>query len=1475
MIDNYDIKSSFNDFIKICKIKEKAGIKIVAFPTGMGKTYGSANSAIQIAQDGGLPIFIAPRIAILKDFEDTVIENFKKAEVIRIISDTELKQVEYYYNNFKNFKKIADNIEQELLNFIKLNNLNLPTNIISLDSHFSHLSEKDIKLNKDNYNIFKIFRSSKNIKDIFRQFDLLKNSLHQEDIRNDLNSKLWKVYLGIIDIFEASNYFYIKQNNVGIYIDPQEIYKIWGFKSFDKQIIKDFFGLTFGLLDIKYKNKNFNYIFTLTSKKSLKYVGRTFEFKQGKLTKISGTDSNKLFFNKYINTFCKHNNLTPVYYIDEADEFYNEIVIDKTKTIHLNNFLFKIKTFFDYSNISSLLSFINKIEVNKNIAYLANDFKELIFNYNNAFTAEKIEELINFFESNKIDFNPTQTLNAKIFPKLNEKIKSNYEVFSLLKNINNKENILFLFLCFLDSLGISDKIEQLKSNEKQKNTLLLGDLYKTIKNSKDFFKSWHLEKNSNFILTYKIFFNELKHVNKLLTSSSLGETIIKNEDFIELAENNKFMFGNDSLSLVEEQIKYLNNLSSVESFSDNALLEINKSKNTALNLSYIFSFLTKVLIRTVQEISVPNEEYEEDRTLDKEMSCHTYLKKMKTAFSSLKKIDNGQFKIKDEDLLFDENYIFYQDKNIINLFTTNYDKNIKFGKPNISSYIQMSNIHIRESPEKELLNYFSIVENNEAVEFDSKSVIFLMSATATINSYYGNFDYEYLHNQFKLNNVLYDATYLNNNDVNLVNKFKNPYVNKDITKISCFDYGIYETRKFSVYDNFYHAIKNSTNKSVEILEREYNKYKLYEFQSFVYSIENLVTNNNINSLFFISQTTKHIISFINFYLSDLLNKSSKLIRKFNKNGKDYDGIFIINKDVFNIDYSEYNLDKDLIIIFYDSQFENKQKSIINSIEDLNGVEEDMSNSELDILDSTYINLKKEIFNEDKYKILLCSSFGSVSKGFNFVTNKNNKDKDFDAINIGMDPFYDNLSQDKDEALVYQRVVAMKDFNYTNNRPSNLNELMDYFYLNRNYLLNKEHLASIARVIIQALGRIERRRHSNTNGEQYLFINNETYKKMEKFYHFYEYDRYINGTQNNKQDNFSSNLSVNNQYLFDTIQENKGVNSYIKKYDDYVLEQIEKNIILDEIVNFLLFKIRNNDKVKSEFKEIWEVLKSSSIFHNLSQYINDLDQKIQPKLYSLIKKYALKSKFPNLVNLIDKKKYNLSDIFFVQFPSEVKIGISLEKSKEQKQYDIVVDYNSANKTEYDFFKLIFNIEKEDFSTEVLKHISWINSNNCIEEIFREKYTIENILYIPQKKIAIEFIKTAISEEIFKNILEHYKFKMQSDIDNNSYELFDFFIKHNNKVNYTAVDIKFWSIATQAINSKNIKEKVTKKTYVNDLTNVKNILCINLFGKTQNITLKDNIYYKNLFIKNQVRSSPNYGKYILNQKVINFLKEEIEK
>lgn len=1478
-----DTTPTFNEFYKKCKKEIKPGLKIVAFPTGMGKTFGAANSAIQVAENGDLPIFIAPRIAILKDFEDTVIKKSSKIETIRIIADTELKQVDYYFKNLKHLKIIANNIDNELINFISINNINLPKNIVALENYFSQFNKVIIKQNKDEYSIFKLLEASKTIKNIYNQFNLLKTSVFQEDIKNDLNIKLMKVFNSIIDIFEISNVFYIKKNNSGIYIDINDTYKIWGFNSFDKNIVKDFFGLTFALFTIKNKQRNDKYILTMTAKKSLKYIGRNFEIKKGKLIKIVGTDGNKLFFNKYINTFCHGLKINPVYYIDEADEFYNEIVIDRTKTIHLNNFLFKIKTFFDYSNISNLLSFYNKLENNKKLSKFSNDFKYLIFNYNNCFNAENIDKFISIFENNKISLNPNKIMNFEKFliNKINVEINNYYEVFKLFENINNKVDVLFLFLCFLNGLGVVDKINQ--SKDKIKDKLFLNDLYKTIQNSKDFFNSWHAEENKTFTLNFNSFFDELNKINTLLITSNLGETIINDEDFIELAEHNKFMFGNDSLSLVEEQIKYLDNLISVDGFSDNASLELNEklSNKNLITLSYIFSFLTKVLIRTVQGINVPNEN-DEENTLDKEMSCHTYLKKMKTAFSNLKKIEDSQFKIKNKDLLFNEDYIYQQDKNVINLFVTNYDSSVKFGKPNNYSYIQMSNIHIKESPETEIINYFSIVENNEVKHFCSNSIIFLMSATSTINSYFGNFDYEYLYNQLNSYNINYDATYLNNYDIMLVNNFKYHYINKNLTNLYLYDYGIYEnkTNHFDLFDEFKHVIDHSNNKSIDILNGDFNKYKSYEFQSFVYSIENLVLKDDINSLFFISQTPVHIINFLNFYYSNLLNKSSNLITKLNsklnKSGKNYENIFIIDKNVFNKEFPKYNLTKDLIIIFYDSKFETKHNATIDN-NDLLTDDSDISNQDLDDLDFTYEGLKKHIFNEDKYKILLCSSYGAISKGFNFVTNKNKKEKDFDAINLGMDPFYSNLSEDKDESLVYQRIVAMKDFNYVNKYAPCLNELMDYFYLNKHQLMEKEHLASISRVIIQALGRIERRRHSNNNNVQYLFINNETYNKMEKFYHFYDYERYINTTknnQNNKKNSFSSNLSVNNQFLFDTIHKPMGMNGVITNYTKHVFEQINKNKILNELIDFLLNCLRKNDAIKSDFKYIWELLKSSKIFHNLNDYIEDLNNLVEPKLISL-QNYVRKSEYPNLFNFLTNKPYSLSEVFFVKFPLNTKLGLSTEKCQEDINYDIIVDYNNSNKTTYDFFKLIFNAEKDDFSNEALKHIKWLQNNKTTNEIFIEKYTIGNFMYIPQRKIAIEFIKTAISEEIFKKVLEFYKFNLCTEIDKHSYELFDFFVKHNNKIDYSAIDVKFWSINTQALNSKNIAEKINRKTYITNLDSVKNILCVNLFGKNKNSNHKDNIYYKNFFIKNQVRSSPNYGQYILNQKIINFLKEEIEK
>ena len=1515
MTTAYNINSSFNNFYQKCREQEVPGIKVIAFPTGMGKTHGAAISAIQVAKDGNLPIFIAPRIAILKDFEETVVNKNNDAKVVRLVSNTELQKPEYYLNNHLDFKEIASKIEQQFLDFIINNNFKLPLNMLGLENYFSNIKPITCEKDKDQIrinNLSKIFKSVQYLKRLYSQINLMRGSKITREFKTDLEQNPYNPYNKIIELFQATNFFFVGKGNSEIYSESKEIFKIYGFDCVSEKIVKDFFGLSFVVSAIKKNQKNNNFIITLTSAKSLKPISRLVEVNDNKVTLVKEVNGKNLFLNTYLNLFCKKHELLPVYYIDESDTYYGEIVDDRTKIIELNNLLFKTKTFFDYSNISSLLSFIQKIEKNKSISQFVPGFKELFLKYNGCFTAEKIKKLIDIFEKNKIKLSPNANIvDKKIIEDINKGIQSDNKMLALLKNFENKENILFLYLCFLSSLGISDKIGQINNDKINKNSqnLFLGDLHQSLQNTKDFLASWN-KKDGTFVLNGESLFYDLFKIRALLDDANFGETIIKNEDFIVLAEHNKFMFGNDQLSLIEEQIAYLNKLEAVDNYSDNALMELKEEhqQTHAINLGYMFSFLTKVLIRTMQSISYIS--LNESDLLDKELSCSAYLKKMKQDFSKIEKIDDSGCTIKSEDMLFGEDYIFNQNKNIINLFTSNYSKSLKIGKPIETSYIQMSNIHIQSSPEEELLRHFMLPENEGKLLFGSNSVVFLMSATSLIMSYSGNFDYNYLFKKFKEHGILYDSTYTNMQDIDLVNSFKLPYLNKKVTDIQILDYGIYNNninnnssnKQFQLYKEFDFLIKKSDDEAIKRLNDKFYIYKNYEFQSFVFSIESLILNSQINSLCFISQTTEHIISFINFYLANSLNKSGMLIKKFHKKNQEFNDIFILNKDAFNAEHEALKLDKDLIIIFYDSKFENKQINILNLSQNSGhlagevkaAVDEDgadiSSDHEIDNLDYLYDKFKKEIFNEDKYKILLCSSFGAISRGFNFVTQKNGEEKDFDSINIGMDPYFDRLERGSDKALVYQRINAMKDFNFKNNRACNLNEFTDHFYANRSSMVEREHLAHIAGVVIQSLGRIERRRHKGNNRVQHLFINMETYQKLEKFYHFYEYNKYMANDKNNKS-NFSSNLSVNNQFLFDLTQNKVLFNNLDTVYENYLMEQVEKNNILEELVTFLLEKVRKNEKTKQEFKEIWSHLKSPTIFNNFKSYLETLNNTIEPKLILLIKKYAIKKEFPLLITLIEggnqgghindnkiikpQPKYKLEDIFFVKFPKEAAIGISTHTDAENKSHEVIVDYNNANKSGYNLFKMIFSFEKEDLAGEVLEHMILFNSSNSVEKSLKECYVIGDTLHVPQRKTAVEFIKSAISEDIFRSIAEKHGLKLIDNICDNSYEIYDFFIQHKTKEDYTAIDIKFWSNSTQALNSKHIEYKVNKKSHQIKSECIKNNLIINLFGKTASFTLKNSIYYSSILIKSPKNNSVNYGKYILNQEIIKFLQEETKK
>lgn len=62
------------------------------------------------------------------------------------------------------------------------------------------------------------------------------------------------------------------------------------------------------------------------------------EVNDNKVTLVKEVNGKNLFLNTYLNLFCKKHELLPVYYIDESDTYYGEIVDDRTKIIELNNF---------------------------------------------------------------------------------------------------------------------------------------------------------------------------------------------------------------------------------------------------------------------------------------------------------------------------------------------------------------------------------------------------------------------------------------------------------------------------------------------------------------------------------------------------------------------------------------------------------------------------------------------------------------------------------------------------------------------------------------------------------------------------------------------------------------------------------------------------------------------------------------------------------------------------------------------------------------------------------------------------------------------------------------------------------------------------------------------------------------------------------------------------------------------------------
>lgn len=1523
-------------------------LKIIGYPTGMGKTYGAAESSNQKLSSEYLSIFIAPRIAILDDFTQTIIEAHEKSssednlKIVQVKSDTELKSSTYYRLNESLFNQIKRNIEKDF--FRALQN----TQYSKMNSSdIEEINNKKIKSSNDKM-LYKTWEAVKQILKTNNLWHKHKDDLQFLEVKNLMDIHLEKNFLAIIQIFHFS--YSIVNTNINHLNETDSKIAIKSFESIGEKIIEDFFGLTFALNDIQHQkekekkgdgnngNKKTHYAIVLASQKVIRYITRHFSFEAGKIKKIIGNKDNNLTINVFINTFCKANSITPIYYIDEADEFYNVIVDLNTKETYLDNFLFRIKSFLDYSNISSLISFLNKSE--KYIGKNTEDVKSLFYSLNFDLGCDIISNFYSFFKSSHIrlsvDYKLSKSETQKIKQKMEELLfddESFLETFSRGKTMQNPEQCLFLFFCYIDGIGAYSKIQKnLSDDKKQKEPpLFIEDLKKSLRNYKQFLIQWDHKKHETK-MNHKRFFEYLNLLQSFLIDSNHSEIIVGNLDFAELSDNTKFMFGNNQLSLVESQFKYLDSMVASETPSNNIRIskKTEKFDDKDIQLSFLYGFLTKVLIMSIKSFSFPNDKDIKENPnndtpnsmiLDNEFNTRRYLRAMKKAFSDVSDSDNSVFQLSDEELYFDDNYIFKDSKNIINIFTCDYEDNLKYGKDMNSSYIKMNNINIKTSPEDEILSFFSTQNDSRInIPFSSKSVVFLMSATSMVNSYFGNFDIGYIREKLEKNGITFQQTFTERNDIAFSKKKNEIILNhtnngESITPIIKILSNSPHDTGLAKYISSY--IRKNEIPNFDIYKDSKAIYKVVEFERFIESIS-ILHNTKNNSMFFVSQTSRYIKTFLEHITRNdhTQNKSpngifNKFLHESNNQKKFLKNIYFIDKDNLNEDISVFDkehkpLDKDIIIIFYDSTFNNNQKEtiidinkeIFNALNNLDSdeendgtIEESEESTELNIIQKELHSLKREIFNEKKYKVLLCSTFGSVSKGFNFVTNLGTDEqgklieKDFDSLNIAVDPHFDNITAEpnKTRNLAFQRILAIKDFNHKYSRPGTLEEINRHFYVNKHNLIRKEHLAHIARTIIQIIGRIERRRFNLSRCKrQTIYINQETYNKMKEFYQLYDYERQFNGYFESsiaeiERKVFCSNLSVNNQTLFNKINEERTQDTIFQgeclDFKQYKQQQIDINGLLEEIVKFILLEVRRNPKINKEFPIIWDSLKSINFLNNFPEYLKKL-KNTEHKIYELAKKYGVKEKYPLLDKWIfDNNRKSFEDIFFVKFKKDSQVGFMEVKNQDNNFIDIITDEYHANNSLYNINLLVFSIKKIEISP---KDLHFIPINLDDENSIKNKLTIGDISYYPQKKIAFEFLKTAISEEILKKVLIHYKITFFEKLNHNdrSYEIYDIFIPHKDN-KYSAIDVKFWSKATQALNSKNIEIKDENKHYVLDLSNIKNRIYLNIFGLLEDGIENNGIYYKSLFVKTtKILKDKKIEQYEINPNFIEFLKNEIK-
>lgn len=249
-----------------------------------------------------------------------------------------------------------------------------------------------------------------------------------------------------------------------------------------------------------------------------------------------------------------------------------------------------------------------------------------------------------------------------------------------------------------------------------------------------------------------------------------------------------------------------------------------------------------------------------------------------------------------------------------------------------------------------------------------------------------------------------------------------------------------------------------------------NRHKRSELAGLVASLDRLLASS-VRSGLVLCQTTMHVRK----CLMRLANMNTGLVRQMDTTGDH----FVIRPKAIPT-YNEYGVQEEVTVILYSAaRFRNKDRSKTGALQE----DDDQGQFNKELEDALDISRKK---------VLLWSAYASASRGINFLTTQNGKERDFELFCLLNDPYYTRHTRPGTGGFsmeMFQSFAQVLRDENENWSAMSKGDLLFEYSRNRWRRLRKEHVIDITRTVFQALGRGERRPTTQMPC-QHLYVSSE-------------------------------------------------------------------------------------------------------------------------------------------------------------------------------------------------------------------------------------------------------------------------------------------------------------------------------------------------------------------------------------------------